>query len=340
VAPREFLPAAQPLLDYRRGQGLFVRAVAVEDVYAEFGGGEVDPEAIRAFLAHAYHNWPSPALRYVLLLGDTTYDRKKYLPAGIADRIPSLDIKTTFLWTVSDPSLAAVNGEDPLPDLAIGRLPAGSLAEAQTLVAKVLAFEGGGFTLQGPRVLVADNSDPGGDFERDADEIAAELLGAGTQKIYISQLGGGTRPAITDAFNRGASLMSYVGHGSTFIWASENVFNIMDLPSLTPQTQQPLLFTMNCLNGYFHLPAMSSFAEAFVKADGRGAIAAIAPSGMSVNEAAHVYHKALLGELLSGRHTRLGDAILAAQARYAETGAPTELLSIYHLFGDPALGVR
>jgi hypothetical protein len=47
-----------------------------------------------------------------------------------------------------------------------------------------------------------------------------------------------------------------------------------------------------------------------------------------------------LGELVSGRHRRLGDAFMAAQAAYAATGAFPELLSIYHLFGDPALTLR
>jgi hypothetical protein len=190
-------------------------------------------------------------------------------------------------------------------------------------------------------VLVADNSDAGGSFEQDADEIAASLYGGQAEKIYLSRLGGGMRAAIRDALDRGASLMSYVGHGSTFIWASENVFNNTDLPPLAFQPRQPLLFTMNCLNGYFHLPGpLSSLGEAFVKADGRGAIAALAPSGMSFNDAAHPYHKALLEELLSGRHLRLGDAILAAQVRYASTGAYPDLLSIYHLLGDPALKLR
>jgi len=32
----------------------------------------------------------------------------------------------------------------------------------------------------------------------------------------------------------------------------------------------------------------------------------------------------------------LGDAVLAAQEAYAESGAFPELLGIYHLFGDPA----
>ncbi len=39
-------------------------------------------------------------------------------------RLPALWAKTSYLWTASDPALAAVNGEDLLPDLAIGRLPA------------------------------------------------------------------------------------------------------------------------------------------------------------------------------------------------------------------------
>jgi hypothetical protein len=341
IAPRELLAAAAPLLAHRRGQGLSVRGVAVEDVYAQFGFGEKSPLALRQFLAFAYHEWTAPSPRYVLLLGDATYDPKDYLKTGVRDHVPGLMVRTPFLWTISDPSYASLNGDDVLPDLALGRLSASSLAEAQALVAKVLAFETAGFALDGPRVLVADNTDAGGSFENDADEIAAGLFGGRAEKIYLSQLGGGTRTAIHEALDRGASLLSYVGHGSTFIWASENVFNNTDLPPLAPQARQPLLFTMNCLNGYFHLPGpLSSLGEAFVKADGRGAIAAFAPSGMSFNDAAHLYHKALLEELLSGRHLRLGDAILAAQVRYASTGAYPDLLSLYHLLGDPALKVR
>jgi hypothetical protein len=47
-----------------------------------------------------------------------------------------------------------------------------------------------------------------------------------------------------------------------------------------------------------------------------------------------------MAEVTSGRHERLGDAILAAQAAYAETGLMPELLSIYQLLGDPAMRIR
>lgn len=40
------------------------------------------------------------------------------------------------------------------------------------------------------------------------------------------------------------------------------------------------------------------------------------------------------------RRQRLGDAVLAAQVTYADSGALAELLGLYHLFGDPALIVE
>ncbi len=71
-----------------------------------------------------------------------------------------------------------------------------------------------------------------------------------------------------------------------------------------------------------------------------GAIATFSPSGMSLNGPASVYHEALLAELVSGRHERLGDAVLAAQVAYANNGALPELLSLYHLFGDLVLVIQ
>jgi hypothetical protein len=134
--------------------------------------------------------------------------------------------------------------------------------------------------------------------------------------------------------------MSYLGHGAINLWAAENLFNNARVETLSPQSQQPVVLTMNCLNGYFHFPYFDSLAEALVKRQDKGAIAAFSPSGLSLNGPAHRYHQALLRELVSGRHSRLGDAVVAAQEAYAETGAFPELLSIYHLFGDPALKLR
>jgi len=250
--------------------------------------------------------------------------------------------RSTWLWTASDPAYGSVNGEDSLPDLAVGRLPASSPEQAESLVAKLVAFEQDGFDPSAGAVLVADNPDRAGNFESDADDIASgPLAGYPTEKIYLGRLGTEpTRSAILGAFDRGASLMSYVGHGGITIWATENVLLSDDLAKLSPQARQPLLFTMNCLNGYFFAPAFDSLAEALVKAPDKGAIAALSPSGLSLDAPAHLYHTALVAQVVSGQHARLGDAILAAQNDYANTGAFPELLRVYNLLGDPAMRVR
>jgi len=330
------------LLVHRAEQGLVSKAVAIEDVFDEFGGGESSPEAIRDFLSYAYHEWTAPSPRYVLLLGDASYDYKDYGQTGVANPVPPLMVKTSFLWTASDPTLAAVNGDDILPDLAIGRLPASTVEDVHVMVGKILAWESAEYGLEGPAVLVADNPDRAGNFVADAESAAERLPRALERKrIYLSELGTlATRDAVIDAFDSGASLMSYSGHGGIHLWADENVFNTSKLSLLAPQPHQPILLTMNCLNGYFHFPYFGSLSEELLKVEGKGVIAAFSPSGLSLNAPAQRLHHAMLDELFSGSHSRLGDAVLGAQKRYLDSGSFPELLSIYHLLGDPALQLR
>ena len=207
---------------------------------------------------------------------------------------------------------------------------------------KILAYESGEGAPEAPFVLITDNPDLAGNFDADAEEIASTVLkDEGLEKIYLSQLGSsGARGAILNAFDQGASMMSYMGHGAIHLWANENLFDIWQVDSLSSQEQQPLLLTMNCLNGYFHFPYFNSLSEELLKAEGKGIIAAFSPTGLSLNDPAHRFHMALLEQLVNQGHARLGDAVLAGQAAYAGTGAFPELLSIYHLLGDPALRLR
>jgi len=113
-----------------------------------------------------------------------------------------------------------------------------------------------------------------------------------------------------------------------------------DAASLRAQSLQPVLLTLNCLNGYFVAPNFDALPEALLKAQGRGVVAAFSPSGLSLDGPAHQYHRAVMAELASGAHDRLGDAILAAQRAYADTGLMPELLEVYQLLGDPATRIR
>ena len=343
VAPKAFLDAAQPLLERRQSQGLTTFAASLEEIASSFGGGQVSAQAIRDFLSFAYHQWRRPSPRYVLLLGDANHDPRRFNPASQPSPMPFLLQKTSYIWTASDPALAALNGDDLLPDLAIGRLPATTLEQAQTMVTKILDWEAQGQNLDGNAALVADNPDLAGDFEADARDIESSFLaGRDTTEVFLGQLPNRdvARAQILDAFNQGLSLISYVGHGGGAVWAGENILNSSDPASLLAQPRQPFMLTMNCLNGYFIAPFYESLAEGFLKAQGKGTIAAFSPSGLSLDGPAHLYHRAVMQEITSGQHQRIGDAILAAQKTYAQSGAFPELLSVYHLFGDPAMKAR
>jgi hypothetical protein len=341
IAPQAFLPAAEPLLERRRSQGLVTRAVSLEEIASVFGYGESSGEAIRSFLTYAYQHWARPSVRYVVLLGDASQDPRDFTGTAAPAPLPALFVKTSYLVTASDPELGAVNGEDEVPDVAIGRIPAQTVEQAQALITKLLTWEDTGQGLAGEAVLVADNPDEGGNFEWDVQDIAASYLSdRATQTILLSQEGANTRTKILEALDGGASLISYVGHGGAAVWASENVLNTWDAESLLAQSTQPVMVTLDCLNGYFVAPNFDSLAEGFLKAEGRGTIAAFAPSGLSLDGPAHVFHKALMRELVSGGNERLGDAVLKAQEDYAETGAFPELLTIYQLLGDPAMKIQ
>ena len=126
LGPQELLDVAQPLLDQRTAQGLLTWAVPIDTVFQEFGFGEARPEAIKDFLSYAYHHWSAPTPRYVVLLGDGTWDFHDAFGTGASNQVPPLMQKTRYIWASSDSAYAAVNGDDILPDLAIGRLPASS----------------------------------------------------------------------------------------------------------------------------------------------------------------------------------------------------------------------
>ena len=116
------------------------------------------------------------ALLGVVLLGDATYDFQDYLRTGVRNRVPPFMVKTSYLWTASDSRYAAVNGDDVLPDVAIGRLPAATFEQAESMVRKVLAYESDPALSGGPVYLVADDPDEAGDFTASAEELRRGVL--------------------------------------------------------------------------------------------------------------------------------------------------------------------
>src|SRR5690606_37399074 len=109
------LEAARPLAEFHRGRGLEVALVDVQDIYDEFNHGVLSPYAIRDFISHAYHHWQSPRPRFVLLVGDASWENH-------GSQLDDTDYSDwTFQATEGRTGRFVRNGSTPYADLGRSR---------------------------------------------------------------------------------------------------------------------------------------------------------------------------------------------------------------------------
>ena len=136
--------AVSPLAEHRKNNGYRVKVVTTREIYDEFSGGIFTPRAIKDFLKYTYGNWKQPAPEFVLLVGDANVDYKDYYKTGQINYVPTYLVETTIEGeTPSDHWFVTVSGDDPLPDMFIGRIPAKTAGEVSAVVNKIIDYETG-----------------------------------------------------------------------------------------------------------------------------------------------------------------------------------------------------
>jgi phage FluMu protein gp41 len=265
ITPEAFLAQANELAGIRERGGqatnaLTTAVVTVEDITKEFGYGTKDVTAIRDFLAYTFRmtakNGGTVPL-FATLFGNGHADYMNRI-VPLEQRVP---IYETNNW--GSVSLMRKDYPDPVPDdvyfvrltpttgykvdIAIGRVTVQTVEEAENFVSKTLKYETS--SDEGPwrakTVFITDDryyndtkrSDPINhliDSENEVAEVDKRLI---IDKLYshvyqhITISGGQRRKpefekAIVNAFNSGAVLISYAGHGNPNVWTNESVLNV------------------------------------------------------------------------------------------------------------------
>jgi hypothetical protein len=329
-----FLESTQPLQSLHEGQGLKVALINVEDLYAEFSFGTKTPWALRAFLQRARTQWQRPP-RFALLMGGASMDPKNYLGFGDLDFVPTKLVDTTLLETASDDWFADFDGSGG-PQIALGRLPVRTVAEATTVVQKLVTYAqtppAGAWSKTA--LLVADTPDEF-DFTAASTQAASWLpAGLSVQRIDAGQLGiASARAALLQSLDQGQRLVHYVGHGSVEVWDGEGLLTTPDAATLVNGPRLPVVVAMTCLNGLFHDPGAESLAAALLIAPTGGAVAVWASSGLSDPAAQAPLDRAFLQRLGAGAEVPLGEAARAAKA----VASDPDVRRTWIFFGDPAL---
>lgn len=368
VTDKDLLTSANEFKTYRESQNeLSVGVVTTEQIYNEFNGGTQDPGAIRDFLAYMYTKY-NHKLKYVILWGDGHFDYKgiatkqrNYVPA-----FENLDgdgtLNAVGSTLISEDFYAKIAGNDDRIDVGIGRITAGSPADAEIILKKIKHYE----TQSSPdnwrteTTLVADDSwsglDSRGNIQYNNDmhtnqseDLSNKYLPADIRqrKIYEAEYptenipGGRRKPRvmqdIISAANSGTLLLSWVGHGNPHVWAHEDVFeNSLTIPLMTNIDKLFFLSAATCDFGRFDDPDRQCGAEELLSSPIGGAIAVFSADRAvygSLNEQicnefySHLFSKS------NGKYLRLGDVIFLTK----QTTFNSENDQKFYLLGDPTM---
>jgi hypothetical protein len=369
--------AIEPLANFYRHRGLAVEVVDIQDVYDEFNHGILHPKALKDFLSLAYHSWRPPAPRFVLLVGDASWDAKNeqhseeqypaaaYSPAhgtvfaevdathygpetelSHRNLIPTWSYLTYDGHAAGDNWFVSVDGNDDLPDMAVGRFPVTEPGEVAAIVEKTIRYQAQPeFGPWRSRLLWVTSEQPG--FLQMSDQLADVFAKRGFEadKVYPPPESAGIPGAqdqqrLRDALDRGELLVHFVGHGGRYIWRTgppdwqkhRDLFNLDDIDKLKPSARLPIVVSMTCYSAPFDHPSADSIGEKFLRVPNKGAVAVIAASWR--NAPYRAMSEDIFRELTEGGET-LGEAIEKVKRK----GVHHEFLEQYNLLGDPALVV-
>jgi hypothetical protein len=344
IADRSLSTSAYRLAKHRSRDGLRTLVVPIGEVYDEFSYGIKDAGALKQFIGYAFHHWADPPPRYVLLVGDGSYDPRNQLGlAGAQDFIPVHMGASPNEYCSLDGWFATVNGSDYLGDVVMGRFPVSTDAQMSNVVAKILGFEAAATNAswRSKALCVADQNDIN-DFRAASDTYAvSNLIAAGVNNITKAYHAGNTattRATIMGAIDGGLFSVTYFGHGYTADWAVG--FNTTHVDQLN-NTVWPIFNVLTCENGDFDNPQTECMTEKLLERSQRGAVATISAAALSLQAVAEQFADGFYTELGSGApRLRLGDLMQAGFLNLWSLSPNSEELLFYGLFGDPALVVK
>jgi hypothetical protein len=352
----DFRSAADRLAQHRREHGgLSSMVVDVQDIYDRFNHGIISSEALRDGLRHVWQTWPEPKPRYVLLIGDASWDWHQ-LESSVPNFIPTHFYPTNGPDYASDSHFAMVDDEQ-IPRFAVGRLPTKTLEEADGVVDKLIAYDlemerervAGEVGDWRRRIIFAASDNPRyRNFLNKAVETHIEGRFELTRAYADDESPLDCTQALVDAFNGGVSFVSYVGHGARGVWQTatsmarttadyEANFRPSRVDDLHNATQLPIVFGITCFTNNFDNPSpVNCIGERLVLSPSGGAIACIGTSSYSYISSDLIMCDALFEALFEDGVTRVGDMYLNAIGR---DRVSAEIRKMFIVLGDPASAI-
>lgn len=291
-------PAADTLAGARSANGLDSRVVEVGSGPGQIGTSNTQIQSfIRGEVTANCAKRPS----YVILVGDTANVPTFHVPTA-----EGVDFDNTI---ASDLPYALADNADIFADVAIGRIPAGTLTVASLVVGKIIAYEDSppfnfGFYRHGTFTSYFQGAGPtdARGFTKTSETIRDALVASGytVDRVYTDDSAAvnptfyydgtaipaalhkpgfgwnGTASDVVSDWNGGRFIVFHRDHGAPSGWANPD-FSTANIPSLTNGSLLPVVFSINCASGKFDDPT-PNFAEQVLQRSGGGAVGVIGDS--------------------------------------------------------------
>lgn len=374
------IPTSQKLLAqaerlkafHEERDGMRVNIVPADELYNEFSSGTPDASAYRRYMKMLYDRAETDTdmPKFLVLFGDCVWDNRMlttecrninpddYLLAYESE--DSFDKRYCYIDDGFFCMLDDGEGQRPLwvdkLDVAVGRFPVTTDAEAKVIVDKTIAYDANknGGAWQNTILFMGDDGDDNQHMS-DANQVADQVINTHpsfmVKKVmwdsYQRETSstGNTYPDVTRIIKQqqqaGALIMDYAGHGSEIQMSHEKVLRITDFAEFT-NTNLPLWVTASCDIMPFDGTSATIGETAMLNEKG-GAVAFYGTTRTVYAAQNTELNKAFMRYVLSYNADGTPIAIGEAQ-RLAKNSSSNESLARntlqYSLLGDPALALH
>ncbi len=266
IAPDGLADVYQPLADYQTRTGIATVVRPLSVIRSADARSNDLAQAIRSFLQDAHQSW---GIRWAILAGDADSIPMRYVQVTYGE---TMDIPTDAYYAdlegTWDANGNGIYGEvadslDMTPEIAVGRLSASTLLDAQTLVRKTLRYATRpllppiGRQVSLAEVLAPPNWQPGQLIQVDGAPQAESLLvrtpGCVVMDRYYenyTQYPGSlpeNKASALAALNRGYAVVNHIGHGARDqLSVGSDLLRLTDLDGVANGDSLYLFIASNC----------------------------------------------------------------------------------------------
>ena len=317
----------QDLIQWRREQGFKVYTATTLDIGNSFN-------AIKDYIENAYFNWEYPP-EYIVLVGDTG--------GSYAVSVASAG------WGDTDYPYTLIDGNDLLPEMFIGRIPANSPADLDNIINKTLAYEKATFIeLTGTEwydtaSLVGDPTSSGNSVVITNEFIENTLNIYEFDNIETCYSGCGYPSWMQSALNSGTLYFNYRGYLGNSGFSSSHINNANN------NYMTPFATFITCATGDFGQTAIvEDFIRAGSTSNPKGAVAAVGTATTSTHTMPNniidmgIYHGIFVNKLRTAGGALVGGKMALYNTYSSDSNANGMIDDFTHwnnLMGDPVLNL-